>query len=83
MKKRANVQRTAEINEDEMWAINKKKKRNQQQKMKAAEKKRAQQKAGQTTPVSGRTNRTNRTSPHGCPGRLPVHIFGGVAANEQ
>lgn len=48
--------------------------------MKAAEKKRAQQKAGQTTPVSGRTN---RTSPHGCPGRLPVHIFGGVAANEQ
>jgi len=26
MKKRANVQRTAEVNEDEMWAINKKKK---------------------------------------------------------
>lgn len=80
MKKRANWQHTAEINVNEKKRSN----ANENEIKNPAEKKRAQQKAGQTTPVSRSSSRTN---PHGCPavvwpGALWI-FFGGVAANEQ
>lgn len=61
MKKRANVQRTAEINEDEMWAINKKKKEINNKKWRQPKKREHNKKqAKQRRSAAGRTGRTGR-----------------------